>query len=48
MTRAHRRAHAALWLIIAPLTAAILLLALINRRPAPIQPPPPAAVEATK
>ena len=36
MRRAHRRAHIAMWLLIAPALAVVLFLALGERRPEPV------------
>lgn len=38
MTRSHRRAHLAAWLILGPLSIILLLAAIASRPPDPIQP----------
>jgi hypothetical protein len=43
MTRAQRRRHLVVWLLIGPGAALGLLLAITGRRPLPVQPIPDAA-----
>ena len=40
MKRAHRRTHLLMWLILAPLMAAILVFSLNARKPAPVEADP--------
>jgi hypothetical protein len=42
MTRHQRQLHFWTWLFLGPLLAAGLALAIVSRRPVPIQDPPPA------
>lgn len=44
MTRAQRRSHLVTWLLLTPLLAGLLALALANRARLPAQTPPPGAV----